>query len=196
MESTVGREIIPVMRGFLEGDLRELTRLAQEKNVVLLVWGDPLSATTHVYILLELERRGIPVKYLPGVSVLTAIPSLLGLHHYKLGPPVTMPHFWEQAPSFMKKIKRNRELGLHTLLLLDVDPPITVDVAAHALKQFFGNIPAVGVARAFWKDQKIVFGTLEELESIDWGRGPQSLVIPGKLHPMEEESLGRFRNKG
>ncbi len=196
LEDIIGRPVIPVQRPFLEGNLKEIKKLSSHHDVVLLVWGDPLAATTHISLILELEKAGIQVTYIPGVSILSALPSLLGLQHYKFGPPVTIPHFWEQAPSFAKKVKENMEKGLHTIVLLDVDPPVTVNEGARALEKFLGDLWAVGVARAFWNDQKVVYAPLHELEQENWGPLPHVIVVPGKLHPLEAESLGRFRKKG
>lgn len=46
---------------------------------------------------------------------------------------------------------------------------------------------AVGLARVGQMTQKIVYGTLEELLSVDFGTPLHSLVICGEVHPLEED---------
>lgn len=50
----------------------------------------------------------------------------------------------------------------------------------------------VGVARVGWPDQKIGVCTLEEMSAMDLGQPLHSLVIVGKLHPLEEDYLRMF----
>jgi diphthine synthase len=52
---------------------------------------------------------------------------------------------------------------------------------------------AVGIARVGHDDQKIVYGTLEELLSIDFGAPLHCLVLVGKTHFMEDEVLDFYK---
>ena len=47
----------------------------------------------------------------------------------------------------------------------------------------------VGFARLGAADQKILSGTMKQLESVDCGAPLHCLVIVGKTHPVEEEML-------
>lgn len=51
----------------------------------------------------------------------------------------------------------------------------------------------VGLARIGQKDQKIVYGQMEELRSVDFGPPLHSLILPGKTHFHEEEVLNLYR---
>lgn len=51
----------------------------------------------------------------------------------------------------------------------------------------------IGVARLGHPDMKIVAGTVEELMSVDFGEPLHSLIIPGKLHHIEEEVIKNLR---
>lgn len=53
----------------------------------------------------------------------------------------------------------------------------------------------VGLARLGSEDQKIVSGTMKELQSVDFGAPLHCLVIVGKTHPVEEEMLDFYRLK-
>jgi diphthine synthase len=51
----------------------------------------------------------------------------------------------------------------------------------------------IGVARLGHPDMKIIAGTVEELMSVDFGEPLHSLIIPGKLHHIEEEVIKSLR---
>jgi len=50
----------------------------------------------------------------------------------------------------------------------------------------------IGCARLGSKDQIIQAGTAEELLGYDFGKPPHCLIVPGKLHFMEEEAISEF----
>jgi hypothetical protein len=54
----------------------------------------------------------------------------------------------------------------------------------------------VGFARLGSEDQKIVAGTMRQLQMIDFGTPLHCLVIVGKTHPVEDEMLDFYRLKG
>uniref|UniRef100_A0AC35GJ43 Peptide-methionine (S)-S-oxide reductase n=1 Tax=Panagrolaimus sp. PS1159 TaxID=55785 RepID=A0AC35GJ43_9BILA len=73
----------------------------------------------------------------------------------------------EAAEQFLKICERRQERN---------EPcPITLET------------PVVGLARVGWKDQHITSCTLQEMTSVDMGPPLHCLVIPGKMHPLEEE---------
>ena len=47
----------------------------------------------------------------------------------------------------------------------------------------------VGCARLGGDDFVVKKGTLEELKGFDFGKPPHCLIVPGKMHFMEEEIL-------
>jgi len=54
------------------------------------------------------------------------------------------------------------------------------------------DILCIGVARLGSKDSVIKYGRLKDIHSYDFGKPPHALIIPGKLHFMEEEFLDTF----
>jgi len=198
IEGIVGRKLERVERTDLEEGATELVKEAKEKDIAIVTIGDPLTATTHVILTTIADERGVPWKYVPGVSILTYIPSRLGLEHYKFGWTVTIPHNWRHSPSFYDRILENRKRNMHTLALLDVgDDPMTIPKALEAL-QYWAEREGknweyvVGIARAGHEDEKIVFGRPEDLLSVKWPDPPHSIVILGKMHPVEEDAVRRF----
>ncbi len=198
-ESMVGKSFLRADRSTLEDGMKAIISEAKVSNVSVAVVGDPLTATTHISLYTEALKEGIDVRYVPGLSIHTVAMSLSGFEHYRFGRTVTVPYLWRQSPSFYERIASNRSLGLHTLLLLDLHPePLTIRTALEALLYWEKELKrgvidlselVVGIARACWDDCFRFVGTVEELMEISFPPPPHVLIIPGDLHPIEEETL-------
>jgi diphthamide biosynthesis methyltransferase len=103
-------------------------------------------------------------------------------------------------------LKENQERDAHTLLLLDLRPSenrfMSVGDAIRFLlrtemkrneKVFSERTFVVGCARIGAGDQKIAAGSAGRIMKLDFGEPVHCLVVPGKLHFVEEEFLGQFR---
>jgi len=132
--------------------------------------------------------------------------------------------FWTDTwkpDSYYEKLKENKQIGLHTLCLLDIkvkeqsmenlirgrkiyEPPrfMTVNQAAAQLLEIEENRKegvltdttiCIGVARIGQPNQMIVTGTLKQLLDVDFGTPLHSLVICGDLHSLEEEFINQYR---
>lgn len=78
-------------------------------------------ATTHTDLVLRARELKIPVSTIPNASIMSAI-GATGLQLYNFGQTVSMVFFtdsWKPA-SFYDRICENRDIGLHTLVLLDI----------------------------------------------------------------------------
>jgi len=138
-----------------------------------------------------------------------------------------MPFFtptWKPS-SFYDRIKENRAIGLHTLVLLDIkvkepslenlargrkiyEPPrfMTVAECAGQMLEVEGERGegvyeegslAVGVARVGSEEQRVVSGTLRELCAVDMGRPLHSLMLVGsRVHDLEREVLREWAVDG
>jgi diphthine synthase len=207
----LGREIHRLDRAALESEMPLRKALEEHPPVALLVVGDPFVATTHVALRIAVERWGHRWRYLPGASVLTAVPSLLGLMHYRFGRTVSLPF---PAPGFtprspLEGIVRNRAAGLHTLVLLDLRPEEDRWMSANeGLEQLRlldartpPEIPPTAefgvVARAGGEDPRAYFGHREELAHLDFGPPLHALVAAAPtLHFEEEAAVAPFRVGG
>jgi len=149
-----------------------------------------------VSLLVDAARRRIPAKVVHGSSVFTAIAET-GLSLYRFGWTITVP-LPEKGPvdTVLRALKENAEHGLHTLLLLDLDVPadeyLTVPEAITRLEES-GRFPMstlmVAVARLGSDTQIIRADTAMNLRAADYGYPPYALVVPGRLHFLEEEAL-------
>jgi diphthine synthase len=207
LERLCGKRIQLLSRKELEeGSL--VVDSAEGNRVVLLVAGDPMAATTHVDIRLRAAERSIETTVVHAPSVLTVAPGLLGLQHYKLGRVATIPFTREgYAPvSPYEVIVDNLRRGLHSIVLLDIDSDakrfMTANEGFDLLLDMADRCPseegltdrslACVVARAGAPDCLLSAGTIGEMRATDFGPPLHTIIIPGKLHFMEEEALKAF----
>ena len=195
----IGKPVKPLTRSQLEEGSEGLLEEARRGRVGVLVGGDCLTATTHVGLLLEAAKKGIPVKVVHGSSILTAIAET-GLSLYKFGRTVTLP-LLERAPpdTVLRTLRENREHGLHTLVLLDIDAEggrcqtitqaLDTLLQAEDLESFNQDTLTVAAARLGWKDQTIRAGNAAEIAALDLGPPPHAIIVPGDLHFLEAEAL-------
>ncbi len=203
----IGRDdIIPLSRYELENRSAEvIINALREGDVALLVPGDPLVATTHVSVIIEVVKRGYEFEVIPGISVVPNALTLSGLMIYKLGKIATVVYPREGIVSEYPYdvVKENDSRNLHTLLLLDLDAEKGVFMRAHEALEILFNIEArrgegvikedrLGVVTAALGSSKqvICVRRLGELRELVISEVPQSLIITSpKLHFMEEEML-------
>lgn len=199
LEAMIGRPIRQVKREEVESDaiLAEST----DQRVALLVPGDPLTATTHVTLYLDALRAGIPTHVIHGTSIWTAAPGLLGLQIYKFGRATTLPSPGEFIAKYPESpydvIRDNRPL--HTLVLLS--PGMTANEGITILEEVerkrkdgvFTSTTLIGVVGGAGGPHPVVrAGPVSALRGQRFGPLPHCLIVPGKLHFMEEEALPLF----
>lgn len=188
VENNLGLRFKRIGRDKVESDF--LVKEALKEPTVLISGGDPLTATTHITLVMEAKNREVEVKIYHNSSIYTAAPGKSGLQIYRFGKTASLvnPRPNYKPTSSLSMIRENRELNLHSLVLLDTEPK---PMEAHdALKMlgFFEN--AIVLSRLGHKDEKITYGRIEELKKADLGKPPFSIIIPAeKLHPLEEEYL-------
>lgn len=146
-----------------------------------------------------------------------------GLQLYNFGQTVSMVFFtdtWKPS-SFYDRIKENRHIGLHTLMLLDIkvkepsienlargrkiyEPPryMTAGQCAAQMLEIeedrgegaYGpDSLAVGVARLGSDHQRMAAGTLKQISESDLGPPLHSLVLLGKrAHDLERDYIREY----
>lgn len=194
LEETLGKKIESVDRGFVEG--LSFIDEARKKDVVLLVYGSPLTATTHITIVDEAKKSGIKIKVIYSASIIDAVAET-GLQLYKFGKVASMPA-WKESftpTSFMEIVKENQSINAHSLILIDIglniqDAIKELKLSAEEHKIKLGKIvvcQSLGTNKS-----RIFYRNLKELENFDGVRKPYCIIIPGKLHFVEEEVLKGF----
>jgi len=202
LQSLLGKDIKILGRKELEEDAEHtiLTR-AKHARVALLTPGDPMSATTHVGLLLSAKKLGIPTVLIHSTSIVTAAAGVTGLELYKFGRTVTIPSprtnpFPESVYEF---IKDNRTIGLHTLALLDIsESRLTIAEAIQVLLSLehvkragivTGDTLMIALARVEAPDCIVRADRARDLMKCDFGGPPWSIILPGRLHFVEAEAL-------
>ncbi len=205
LEKFYGKKIILARRSLVEADNNEIIENAKTKNVAFLVVGDPLVATTHIDLFLRAKKEGIKCKVIHNASIISAI-GVTGLQAYKFGRTASIPFENENVEVPYDALAGNLSLGLHTLFLLDLNPEdekfMSVNDAIRYLlrvelkrneKIFSEKALCIGCSRIGGESRVIKAGTAKELLKHDFGKPPHCLVVPGKLHFMEEEGLNLWR---
>ncbi len=207
LEKFYGKKITLCSREQAEQGAEKIVEEARKNNIAFLVVGDPFSATTHVELFRLAKEKKVPVKVIHNASILTAV-GITGLQLYKFGRTTSIP-FPEDVPEAETPyivLKENQSSGLHTLFLLDLQPEhdrfLTISQALQVLEKIevkrqggliTDSLLVVGCARLGSDDYLIKAGSVPEIKKINFGRPPYSLIIPGKLHFLEEEVLEFYR---
>lgn len=206
LEKLTGKRVVPVGRAEVENGF-SLLEAATSGRAVLIVGGEPMSATTHVSLRLEAAKKGIATDIVFAASVFTAAPSMLGLHQYKFGRTVSIPRFAEnyRPVSPYRVAESNMSAGMHTLLLLDVDAEYSYfmspnEAIAELLEMgkelgstsIHGETVMCVVSRAGRRDSRSEAGSIHRLSTMEFGPPPHCLVLPGRLHFQEAQALMIF----
>ncbi len=163
---------------------------ARQKNTVFLVSGDPLTATTHYDIKHRAEKEDIETDVVHAPSILISIADT-GLNVYKFGRVVTLPENM-RPDSIIDHIEKNDSVGLHTLVLLDIN--YSAEDAAEKLVEMDSELvgrEVVVVERANSDEQRISVRDLEDVSGL--GETPHSIIFTGETSHKEEEFLEAFR---
>ena len=185
-----GKEVKTLPRDNVESSF--LVEKAADSDVCLLASGDPLTATTHVTLLMDAKKKGIAVRTIHNSSIYTAAPGMAGLQIYRFGKTASLvnPRPNYKPTSSLEIIRRNLENDMHSLVLLDTEPePMEAGVALEMLTEFDSAIVLSCVGEA---DARITYGRISELKRKDLGKVPFAIIIPAKLHPTEEEFLAQI----
>jgi len=190
----IQKKILPADREKVEG--LSIVDEAAKMDVALLVYGSPLTATTHITLIQEAKRLGIRSKVIYNASILDAVAGT-GLQLYKFGKIASMPA-WKPSftpDSFMELVKENQSINAHSLILIDIG--LDIQNALMQLEKSAENhkikLKKIVLCQAMGtKHQKIFYRKLEDLKEFDGVRKPYCIIIPGKLHFVEKEVLQGF----
>ena len=189
------KKLISANREFVESF--DVLKEAKKKNVALLVYGNPLMATTHISLIEEAKKRKIKFKIIHGASILDAV-SETGLQIYKFGKTTSMPK-WDEKKNFMPEsfidvVKENLSIGAHTLILVDIGLEFkkALEQLEKASKNKGVEIKKILVCQKLGTEKsKIIYKEISKLKN-EKIENPFCFVIPGKLHFLEEEFLVKF----
>lgn len=190
LEEKIGQRIIPMTRLMIESE--KFIEEAKRQETALLVYGSPLIATTHISLILKCKKEKIRYRVIHNASILDAI-SETGLQNYKFGKTASMPK-WEknyEPDSFKKIILDNLKINAHTLILVDIG--LSFSEALEQLKKVLKGMKLdkiVVCSQMGTENSKIYYDKLNNLNLEV--HAPFCIIIPAKLHFLEEESLSEI----
>ena len=186
---------------------------ARSGAVALLVVGDPMQATTHIDLEERCAEEGIGFHVIPGLTATALAVSLSGLQSYRFGRQVTIPFsdgdYLPTSPFEM--ICRNKEAGMHTLALLDLDPtgmgleqprPMTPSEAVDHLVRMNEKVEEFDELVEEWgglllsdlgtEEESVISGSLGDLSQMKGGH-IHALIIAAEFSGLEAEAFERRR---
>jgi len=186
---------------------------ARSGAVALLVVGDPMQATTHIDLEERCAEEGIGFHVIPGLTATALAVSLSGLQSYRFGRQVTIPFsdgdYLPTSPFEM--ICRNKEAGMHTLALLDLDPtgmgleqprPMTPSEAVDHLVRMNEKVEDFDELVEEWgglllsdlgtEEESVISGSLGDLSQMKGGH-VHALIIAAEFSGLEAEAFERRR---
>jgi len=190
IEDIIDKKVIRANREKVES--LEIVDEAKKQEIVLLVYGSPLTATTHITLVHECRASRVKCRIIHNASVLDAVAET-GLQLYKFGKTTSMPA-WKKSfepTSFMEVVKDNMKIEAHSLILIDIGLELW-----SALKQLEASAKAEDVkldkiivgSKLGTERSKVIYNTLGNLKNYEVEK-PYCIIIPGKLHFVEEEFL-------
>jgi diphthine synthase len=174
-----------------------LLEKARTEKVALLVPGDPLSATTHISLIIDCKQKRIDYKIVHASSIFTAVAES-GLSLYKFGAACSIPIYTEsfKPDSFFDIIEKNLSVGLHTLVLLEVKGQnefVGVKSAVELIKKIerekkLGIIDwksVIGISKLGSEKQSLFLVDSQKIKEAP----PLCIIIPGELNKVEKENM-------
>src|SRR3989338_5580684 len=187
LETLYKKPIILADREMIEKNSDKILGNSGNENIALLVIGDPMGATTHIDFILRAKEKKIPIKIIHNASIINAV-GITGLQLYKFGKTTSICY--------------KEGNWLHTLCLFDIKKDenryMSIKEAIQTLLEienkrkeniFTENTLCVGCARICSDTEIIKSGKASDLLKLDFCGPLHCLIVPGKLHFMEEEAL-------
>ena len=187
---------------WLVEDGNEILENAKNKETVLISYGDPYIATTHLELKTRAMRDGIETKTIHSSSIVSSLIGEVGLHYYKVGKVLTIMNDPKSMITPYNTIFDNLLSKTHSVILLEynedkaffLDPKdaliLLLDAEKTQSRKVISEKTFVIVASRIGKnDQKIISGNISNLIKKEFGESPHSIIIPGRLHFTESDAL-------
>ena len=191
-----------IAKRWLVEDGQEILKASKSSTVVLLSYGDPYVATTHIELRTRAKLEKIETNTIHSASAITSMIGEAGLQFYKVGRIVTIMNEKKSVITPYTSIFKNLIQGLHSVILLEynqdenyfLDPKDAISNLLDVEKEQKRNVVnndtfAIVASRIGFKTQKITSGKFSNLLKVDFGEPPHSIIITGKLHFTESDAI-------
>ena len=191
-----------IAKRWLVEDGQEILKASKCSTVVLLSYGDPYVATTHIELRTRAKLENIKTSTIHSASVITSMIGEAGLQFYKVGRVVTIMNEKKSTITPYTIIFKNLAQGLHSVILLEynhdenyfLDPKDAISNLLDVEKEQKRSVLnydtfAIIASRIGFDTQKIISGKFSNLLKVDFGEPPHSIIITGKLHFTESDAI-------
>ena len=191
-----------IAKRWLVEDGQEILKAAKNSTVILLSYGDPYVATTHIELRTRAKLENIETNTIHSASAVTSMIGEAGLQFYKVGRVVTIMNEKKSTITPYTTIFKNLTQGLHSIILLEynhdkkyfLDPKNAIldllDIEKEQKRTVLSyDTFAIIASRIGFETQKIISGKFSNLLKTDFGEPPHSIIIPGKLHFTESDAI-------
>ena len=191
-----------IAKRWLVEDGQEILKTSKSSTVVLLSYGDPYVATTHIELRTRAKLENIETNTIHSASAITSMIGEAGLQFYKVGRMVTIMNEKKSTITPYTAIFKNLTQGLHSIILLEynhdenyfLDPKDAISNLLDVEKEQKRNVVnndtfAIVASRIGFETQKITSGKFSNLLKVDFGEPPHSIIITGKLHFTESDAI-------
>jgi len=191
-----------IAKRWLVEDGNEILENAKDKKIVLISYGDPYIATTHLELKTRAIRDKIATKTIHSSSIVSSLIGEVGLHYYKVGKVLTIMNDPKAMITPYNTIFANLLNKTHSVILLEynedksffLEPQnalsLLLDVEKTQERKIISTDTFTIIASRIGKnDQKIISGKISNLLKKQFGEPPHSIIIPGNLHFTESDAL-------
>ena len=191
-----------IAKRWLVEDGNEILENAKKRQVVLISYGDPYIATTHLELKTRAVTDKIETKTIHSSSIVSSLIGEIGLQYYKVGKILTIMNDPKSMITPYNTISNNLLSKMHSVILLEynedksffLDPQDALSLLLDAEKIQNGKIIsldtfAIIASRIGKSDQNITSGKISNLIKKEFGNPPHTIIIPGSLHFTESNAV-------
>ena len=191
-----------IAKRWLVEDGNEILENAKKREVVLISYGDPYIATTHLELKTRAVTDKIETKTIHSSSIVSSLIGEIGLQYYKVGKILTVMNDPKSMITPYNTISNNLLSKMHSVILLEYNedksfflaPQDALSLLLDAEKIQNGKIIsldtfAIIASRIGKSDQNITSGKISNLIKKEFGNPPHTIIIPGSLHFTESNAV-------
>ena len=191
-----------IAKRWLVEDGNEILENAKKRQVVLISYGDPYIATTHLELKTRAVTDKIETKTIHSSSIVSSLIGEIGLQYYKVGKILTIMNDPKSMITPYNTISNNLLSKMHSVILLEYNedksfflaPQDALSLLLDAEKIQNRKIIsldtfAIIASRIGKSDQSITSGKISNLIKKEFGNPPHTIIIPGSLHFTESNAV-------
>ena len=191
-----------IAKRWLVEDGNEILENAKKREVVLISYGDPYIATTHLELKTRAVTDKIETKTIHSSSIVSSLIGEIGLQYYKVGKILTIMNDPKSMITPYNTISNNLLSKMHSVILLEYNedksfflaPQDALSLLLDAEKIQNRKIIsldtfAIIASRIGKSDQNITSGKISNLIKKEFGDPPHTIIIPGSLHFTESNAV-------